>query len=202
MFARTSLRLPQLLEDRSEPAPRPMKAPRAVTRRQPRTAAICAGERPSHSARSRTSRSHGREQTKRFVHERLLRRLLLRRASCLFGRQSLVQRLPAAARTPLVREHAPGRAYSQTRAASPSGTSSRRRHAMRKTSAGSILRIARRTGAPAAVRDDVRAVRGEQRIEPALPLARAHTRPPHGTNQTISATPRPCPAGPGSLELL
>jgi hypothetical protein len=57
-------------------------------------------------------------------------------------------------------------AHSHTRAASPSGTSSSRRQVRQEDVSKRILRIARRAGSPAAVRDYVRTVRAEEFVEP------------------------------------
>jgi hypothetical protein len=78
-------------------------------------------------------------------------------------------------------------AYSHTRAASRSGMSSTRRHAVKKTSAVASCASPAETGAPAAVGDDVRVVRLEQRVKsaPALTLCFLHRSPPAGHEGTI-----------------
>ena len=109
--------------------------PRAVTVRHPRTAAISAGDRPSHSERSRTSRSRGPRRSS---------------ASCTSDSSPVVGSGEAAASCAsrswsALRRRLDRRwfastrravAYNHTRAdAGSSGTSSSRRQAVRKTSA-------------------------------------------------------------------
>lgn len=129
------------------------------------TAAICAGESPSHSASSRTSRSTA-EAMKRLVHERLL--LLIgggrlrsrRRLEC----QPFLQREAAASRPPLVCDHTAGRRVQPHARGIALGHLVQTAPGRQEHLRNGILRVAR-AGPPAAVRDYVRAVRGKQGIE-------------------------------------
>ena len=180
--------------------------PRAVTVRQPRTSPIWAGDRPSHSDSSRTSRS------------RAPRRLS---ASCTSvsaaaggagcsttaSNSRRCWRLgTTAARPPVIGDHPSGRrvqphpggvTFGQLVEPTPCG---------QEHVGGGVLRVARRASAPGAVRDDVLAMSGEQRVEAPpslgcrLPSSSFTCPAGHHAFAYSLATPPPIPEGKGLMD--
>jgi hypothetical protein len=154
------------------------RRPRAVIAGHAMTAAICAGERPLPLRQQQHLAVALPEAAKRLVHQRLLPvrgGRLLRHGGPVHG-QPLVQGGLATARAPLVGDHPPGRRVQPHSRGVPLGqliqtTPGGQEHFSRR-----ILRVACRPSPPAAVRDDVRAVRREQGVEalPCLGLAFPH----------------------------
>ena len=157
--------------------------PRAVTVWQPSTAAICAGARPSHSESRSTSRSPGASRRSASWTSAVLGRRGLGRGGRRFERQPLLQGGPAAARPPLIRERPPrGRVEPHARRVAGRHvveTAPRRQEHL----GGRVLAVARGTGPPAAVRDDVG---GRTR-------RRAH-RSAAGDHRHVPSSPPSCPA--------
>lgn len=160
----------QLLEDRAESTPRAVQPPTGGHRETPQNRPdLC--RREALPLREEQDLAISRaEPVECFVHQRLLRVEKLLRSGLRFACQPFIERASATARPALIRDHLPGRrvqpdpgriAFGERIQSAPGGEE----HLGRR-----VLRIGR-TGPPAAIRDDVRAVRGEERVEPAPSLA-------------------------------
>jgi hypothetical protein len=189
--SRSSVTVEQVLEGDAKPSACPMKSASRRHRMATHYGRNLRG-RETLPLRQQKNLAVARSQApKRLWDDRLLpteRRGLFRDRRRL-ARQTFVERDEATFRPPLVRDDPAGRRV-QPRArgiaigdvikATPSG---------QEDVGGCVLRVARRTGAPAAVRHDVRAVRREESVEaaPALTFAVRHVISMSGRPRIVSS---------------